>query len=321
MISPGNILIVQIGKLGDMILTTPLLREIKKNFPESRLTVLASERNYEIAEADVNTDEVIIFPVNAFKKAGFFLKLKLMKFDLWIDTKNEFSKTSSILVKTAKPSRSLGFNFEEPVFSTSLSKYAQGAHAVDINLSAVYCLKPGVKPNRIPELNIDSSYYKDIEKYTEADGKKILFNISAGNKIRHWETQKWIELSLKLHDHFQNRNEDYRIYIISDSTDANDAMEIALNAAGVNITSLNLGLFEKLALISKMDALVSPDTSMVHAASAFNIPAACLYTNVEWNIRKFSPLSPKNKVLTSDNENSINSISEDEVFEAVKELL
>jgi ADP-heptose:LPS heptosyltransferase len=316
MISPGNILIVQIGKLGDMILTTPLFREIKKLFPASKLTVLASERNYEIVQADANVDSVLIYPGNLFKRLALFIKLKFLKFGLWIDTKNEYSKTSALLVKLNKPSRSLGFNFNEKVFSVSLSNYS-GTHAVDINLSPLKYFNSNFEFLRKPVLNTDKQYYLNIEKYITFSGKKALFNISAGNKIRHWETRKWISLALML----SNFEQEYRVFVISDTADEGIADEIVREAANVNIISLKLGLFEKFALISKMDVVISPDTSIIHAASAFNVPVIGLYTNVEWNTRKFAPLSDKHIVLASNSENSINSIGENEVFEALNRII
>ena len=47
---PSKILVVQIGKIGDMILTTPLFLELKRLFPNTNLSVLASLNNRIIPE-------------------------------------------------------------------------------------------------------------------------------------------------------------------------------------------------------------------------------------------------------------------------------
>lgn len=45
-----KILFLRHDGVGDMVLSTPLFRALKKNFPDARLTVLASERNYGIIQ-------------------------------------------------------------------------------------------------------------------------------------------------------------------------------------------------------------------------------------------------------------------------------
>lgn len=56
-----TILLLRHDGVGDMVFSTPLFKALKKNFPDARLTVLASQRNYEIIENNPNVDEILIY--------------------------------------------------------------------------------------------------------------------------------------------------------------------------------------------------------------------------------------------------------------------
>ncbi len=105
---PDSITVVQIGKLGDMILTTPLLRKLRSTFPHSTLQVLASEHNSVIADACGLADHVFIYHKHPVKDLKL-LYSGLRKSDLWIDAKMEPSDTSALFQRLFSPRSSLGY--------------------------------------------------------------------------------------------------------------------------------------------------------------------------------------------------------------------
>jgi ADP-heptose:LPS heptosyltransferase len=55
-----------------------------------------------------------------------------------------------------------------------------------------------------------------------------------------------------------------------------------------------------LALIKLADIIITPDTSIAHAANAFNKPTIAIYGNDKVNMKIWGPLSDKCLVLTTD---------------------
>ena len=49
---PRRILLVQLDHLGDAVLSTPLIAELRAAYPEAAIDVLASPSNHEVFEAD-----------------------------------------------------------------------------------------------------------------------------------------------------------------------------------------------------------------------------------------------------------------------------
>ncbi|HUT52106.1 MAG TPA: glycosyltransferase family 9 protein [bacterium] len=58
--APGRILVVQLRQIGDVLLTTPALRALKKRFPGARISYLAEPLPAKVLEGNPNIDEVIV---------------------------------------------------------------------------------------------------------------------------------------------------------------------------------------------------------------------------------------------------------------------
>ncbi|MBR0059883.1 MAG: glycosyltransferase family 9 protein, partial [Selenomonadaceae bacterium] len=65
-----NILIVRLDAIGDMILTSGFLREVRANFPQARITLVCSPLTYPLVELCPYVNEVLAF--DAYKSGGDF---------------------------------------------------------------------------------------------------------------------------------------------------------------------------------------------------------------------------------------------------------
>ena len=97
-----NILIVrQHNQLGDMLCSVPLFEAIRKKYPDSHITLVASPVNYEILFSDINPyiDEVIIYNKSGGKAIYEFIrKLRRKKYDLgFVPSTVSISRTSHII--------------------------------------------------------------------------------------------------------------------------------------------------------------------------------------------------------------------------------
>ena len=95
-------LIFRTDRIGDLLITCPLMATIKKHLTNSRITLITSVKNYEYAQSFDIFDKIYIYPEkNLLDKIKFILKLSKIKFDytLILDGK-ERSLISSIFVKS-----------------------------------------------------------------------------------------------------------------------------------------------------------------------------------------------------------------------------
>ncbi len=85
-----NILIVTLTNFGDVVLTTPVIAELFRDYPQSFVTVVASPRAKAVLECETKIGEIVLYDKNAnFKEKLQFIKtLRRRKYDVVIDFKN-----------------------------------------------------------------------------------------------------------------------------------------------------------------------------------------------------------------------------------------
>ncbi|MDD5436093.1 MAG: glycosyltransferase family 9 protein [Candidatus Omnitrophica bacterium] len=85
-----RILVITLSNVGDIILTTPVIKALAKEFPGIRLDVMVGPQGKEIFEKDPHVFKVIIYdkhlPIG--QKRRLQLKLKKLKYDLVVDIRN-----------------------------------------------------------------------------------------------------------------------------------------------------------------------------------------------------------------------------------------
>jgi len=91
-LGPENILLIQLGDIGDVVLTTPTIRAVKDTYPDARVSILVRKAFGSLLTADPNLHEII----EAKKTRGSLLRslrehillarrLRIARYDLVID--------------------------------------------------------------------------------------------------------------------------------------------------------------------------------------------------------------------------------------------
>jgi ADP-heptose:LPS heptosyltransferase len=288
MVEAPKILIVQLGRLGDFILATPMFRGLKQAYPACRIHVLASRHNAELARMQSELERVYVHS----KKLGDTLKLlaalKRERYDWWIDPKDHYSHAGSFFARWANAERKVGFNRREgrKIFEVELVSLEENhTHAAQRNLAALRALGLAVEEAR-PSLHVEAAAQEALARFLRTHGltRYVCVNLSAGNEIRYWPLARWNSF-LRL---IQNEARDF--VLIAEAKDAHLAHTLTAQfARAFYFPTRSLG--DLLAVVQRAEIVVSPDTAVIHVAAAFDRPVLGLYSNHEWNYKKFYPLS------------------------------
>ncbi|MFA6078297.1 MAG: glycosyltransferase family 9 protein [Candidatus Omnitrophota bacterium] len=85
-----RILVITLSNVGDIILTTPVIGTLSKEFPSARIDVMVGPNGKEIFEKDPAVFKLIIYdkhlPIS--QKRRLHLKLKKLKYDMVVDLRN-----------------------------------------------------------------------------------------------------------------------------------------------------------------------------------------------------------------------------------------
>ena len=121
-----QILIIQLGDIGDVVWSTPAFRAVKEAYPEARLSILLREGNGSLLEADPSiykTYEVKKYPgsflVKAIRQIGFIRELRQEHFDLVFDLRSD-DRGAFMAFITGAPVRAALYYGEAPFYRNRL---------------------------------------------------------------------------------------------------------------------------------------------------------------------------------------------------------
>ena len=313
-----KILVVQIGKIGDTVLTTPLLHALSEGLPGARIDVLASHRGIAVLEGCPFVHRVILYRKNPLGLARALAAMRLGRYDMLIDPKDHFSRESALLARLCGARRSVGFNPpNRATFTHAIPSQDENynLHAVDRNCAALRYLGIAHPASPRPRLIPDPELSKTVrDRFGPWDAKTMLLNVSAGDDCRLWTEEKWSEIAawcikrgLRVLVSFQPSHES----IAQGIQRRNPAAALFYSSS----------IKEVIALLPSVSWVVTPDTAIVHIASAFNIPQVALFPPVAWNTLKFRPLSDVSVVVQPKEGEAVATIPVEEVIHAVERIM
>lgn len=259
-----RILIIHTAFIGDIVLSTPLVKKLKEVYPWSDITYVTTPAGASILRNNPNISEIIEYDKRGKHKGlkGIYQlgkRLKYENFNLVI-TPHRYLRSSVLSWLTGSPVRKGYKNAAASFLYTEKIPYDKKKHEVEKLLSFV-----SGKENERYEIELypnEQDVKKINEMLKEYEGKKLIL-LAPGSK---WFTKKWpLEYFNEIIGQLKNR-EDIITGIIG------GADELALNiATGGNIVDFRgkTSLLELAELIKRSELVVTNDSSPIHIASAW----------------------------------------------------
>jgi heptosyltransferase III len=313
-----KVIIVQLGRIGDSVLTTPIFRAIAESKPNTEIYVLASRHAASVLQDNPRVKKIYIYQKSPFLLLFLILRLRLQRFDWWVDPKDHRSGESTMLAKLCGAQNSIGYNSgHKGPFSISIPSDKDNflLHVVERNLQVLDSLDIPFQTNARPELFPDSRLSLLVRnQFPPCNRRTVLINISAGDVSRYWLIEKWGEVAKYCIDRGD------RVVVTYKPADLSLAKDLEMLQPGL-LRFDSPTIRESIAIMPIIDLLITPDTSVVHIAAAFNVPIIAMFPNIEWNFYKFKPLSEKSIVIQPIGDLSIETIEVSNVIEAISEMV
>ena len=192
----NSILVVQLKRLGDVILTTPALNALRKIYPEAQITLLIDHHSAELAPAIADVNEVLIYN----KSASFNLWLDLVRrgFDLCLDfTGNDRSALVSFLSKAAQR---VGFSFVAKrairswVYTRLVQSTVREKHTVDHYIDLVRSLGDSGSATGRVSLRLPDSVERSAETLRREiglSGRYFVVHPGSARPDKYWLADRW----------------------------------------------------------------------------------------------------------------------------------
>lgn len=324
-----KVLVFRYDRIGDMILTTPLFRELKKHNPNIEITVLASKANKDILKYNPNISEIFTnYKNNLLQDIFKLIQLRLKRFDVCIELDHSVITHAIIRHKIINPKK-------------IISIYKPGRYGVlgsELQLYDYYTNKD--EKNHFSRIWLDiliffgitvtSNKYDIFLSNIERDKANLfLFDIKdkikIGINIEAFSQNKNIKIFdlKKICKGLYEFNKDISIILMGSPLHRKNLFALIheMNLAYVSASFRTETILEVAALIEKLDMVISPDTSIVHIASAFNIPIISIHEKNEKSYRLWAPTSELRDTIFSMNEVGINDYNVDHLISSAREII
>jgi len=294
-LSTRNILVIKISALGDIILSIPSFRALRKRFKDASIKALVDVRFRDILENCPYIDEVISCDLKGRDSGPGFLRLanrlRAEDIDISVDLQNN-RKSHLLAFLGAIPER---YGYDNGKWSIllnrriSMPKKAIGPvehQAVVLGLLGITGvdkkleLWTSAESDEWAEGILESSWLKKGQKL-------VAFSLSASAK---WKTKNWpLSYMVQLADDLASEK-GIRVVLIGSSEhreEADQFMELT-GSKPIDVVG-RTSLSQLISVIKKCDALLTGDSAPLHIAAACGTPFVAL----------FGPTSPERHIPTT----------------------
>lgn len=309
----NSVAILAQEKLGDCVLLTPLIRNLRQARPELRIHIIAFSR----ASTSFFQDDPAVTAVHLVKQKPlrYLSEVRAAKFDLLFNTKDHPS-THFLLQTVLIPARfkvSHANPFHEGLYDR-LIEMEHHTHMALKNCALLSVLgidtsTEDCRPS-LPAMPVSNEMQQLLPRLEALH--PIGINISAGEPNRYWTEKKWQALLSSFPGE--------RFVVLSGPDELEEKLRLETSCPNIIATPPTLNLYEASCIVAALRLLVTPDTSMVHVASGAGVPIVGLYREAPQDISRFGPyLVPFELVVSTTSE--VNGIDPGAVSAAMNKLL
>ncbi len=354
-----SFLVINPYGIGDVLFSTPLIRNLRENFPKAKIFFLCSERAFPVLKSNPLIDKIFIYNRDAFEAirkrskrewikewVSFLLSIRREKIEVALDL-SLVTSFGAMALFAGIPVR-IGLDFKKRCWFLNhklpISGYDK-KHVIEYQLDllrslGIPCEKKGteVYPDR------DSTLFaaRFLEEQS-IKGRPLIGIAPCGGeafgqdaKRKRWPSEKFAQVLDQIHEWY-----DMPTFIFAGKNEEKEARAISglLKQPKKCVFITGFSLAQVIALIDAIDLFISNDTGLLRIANAFNKKIIALFGPVDINVYSMYPFDPsKHVILTHDvecrpcyrrfrlaeckkNLACIRDIAVEEVLQAVKYLL
>ncbi|MCL2388818.1 MAG: glycosyltransferase family 9 protein [Elusimicrobia bacterium] len=317
-------------KLGDMIISTILFREIKKARPDIKLIVLSGKNNKEIIEANPYVDEICEWSrASVLKNIKTLWALRKQKIDVAVDFYIFKPMLAALFIlRFVNAAFNIGFNKKGyNLYSHALNVDINNTH-ISLRYKALLDYL-GIKTDNLKyeiflmpeEEDKAQEFIKHIKQK-----HKIVLNPFAASRHRTFSNVKIMNII----EGIKAQIPDSAVIIISPLRRRNSVQNLHSYYKDFVFTPMLNTARDACAIVKYSSLMITPDTSLVHAARAYNSKMVAVYLdysntsekiNEVWGAQYDNAISLNVNSEGSWLKNNVDSIDTQLLIDTVKELL
>jgi len=276
-----KILLLQLRRIGDLILTTPAVAALRESFPDAQLTIIVSSECADLLPAVADVDRTLMARRNTRDLALFF-SVAASRFDYCIDfTRNDRSAFLALLSGARRRVVSYRVRQQSKMRARAYTDFVnvrmRDTHTIDYNLALLEPLGVRTAASRAPYLHLTQVAHEKgdaLRRYWKITRPYVILHPGSARREKLWEPERWAEVI----DHF-GRNNDIDLVLTSGSSLNEQAHIAAIKNKVQQIIDLSgkTNVLTLAALIGHARLLVTVDSAPMHLAAATRAPQVVLF--------------------------------------------
>ena len=281
-----SILILRLSSIGDILLTTPFIRQLRHRFNQARIDYVTKKKFKELLQYNPHIDTIHEIDNNL---SDLTFKLQKTSYDYIFDLHNNFR---SIYIRSKLKSEFKGIIRKEKLNQLLLlflhinrykdprpipSRYLATAEQLGVTDD-----NEGLELYWPEQIGIDTADF--LSNYgLDGDHKYVCLAPGAGFFTKRWPPEYYQQLIRLINAHLN-----LKIVILGGSGDAAIGEQLSHSDDVFNFCG-KLSLLESAVILSKGLAVVSNDTGLMHMATAVQKPVVAIFGSsiVEWGFAPF----------------------------------
>ena len=318
----ARILLLRQDRIGDVLVSVPVIRALRSHFPTSTIDMVLSMNNISVRQAVAPyINDVILYKKGLIGLLKTRSDLRSVRYDVVVDLTDNASSTSAILIHATRARYAVGIDKENRGVYTHVVPMAErsSVHIVDrisrllwpFDIDAIH-----LNMNLAFPLEAQHVQQAHNEVRVASKSSKILgVNISGSQLSRMYPENMLIEVMASCKD----QNPEIEIVIMC-APQHREMQQRISTATGCRMIEPSPSFSAWAANINELDAFFTPDTSAVHLAAAFKKPCVVLYKHESADLLPWYPYnSPCFPVVTDGGQ--ISTIPTQTVIEAIDQCL
>src|SRR6266480_347116 len=274
-----KILLLQLKRIGDLILTTPAIAALRERFPEADVTMVVSSECADLLPAISGVDRILMARRNLSDLAAF-LAVAGRKFDYCIDfTRNDRSAFLAFLSGARK--RIVSYRVRDQsksrarLYTDFVNVRMRDLHTIDYNLSLL-------KPLGIADVSSSLCLQLPQSAHEKAEALRRNWNVRKPYIVLHpgsarqeklWEARRWARVIERF-----GRENDLDLILTSGPSKLEQAHIASIkNETKIIDLSGKTDLLTLAALIGEARLLVTVDSAPMHLAASTHTPQVLLF--------------------------------------------
>ncbi|MCK9211549.1 MAG: glycosyltransferase family 9 protein [Ignavibacteriaceae bacterium] len=279
-----HILIVRLSSLGDILLTTPLIRSLKKQNPALQIDFVVRSEYSDLLKFNPHISSLFLFSRNDEENKKLKLELMEMKYDCVIDLQNNLRSKFFLNSITAE---SISFNkkrFEKVLLVHMKINLLKDASQIPVRYAET-----------IPSFQLDNEgldlFLPENISSRIPPGKNVIgLCPGARHFTKRWQKENFIQLGKIINE------EGFSVALFGGKSDRELCEEISKEITGSIDLSTDDDILQLAKDMQQCKAIVCNDSGLMHAACAVKTPVVAIYGST---VREFgfTPYGCKNIIL------------------------